>query len=148
MAFEPKLLIYLLKSTFPHLNPKGHDIDDASTSERPSKNSRKVCDGICRKSRQLLVVFFFQICRRILSILENIYVSRVSNYGARKCCCGNEFKPKKVAVKSIVLITLDNKWTLVSIILKDSYITNATQRAQRVQRMQERSLRSRVRITL
>ena len=30
---------------------------------------------------------------------------------------------KKVAVKSIVLITLDNKWTLVSIILKDFYIT-------------------------
>ena len=30
---------------------------------------------------------------------------------------------KKIAVKSIVLITLDNKWTLVSIILKDFYIT-------------------------
>ena len=64
MAFEPKLLIYL----FPHLNSKGHFIDDASTSERPSKNSRKVCDGICRKSQQLLVVCFF--FRRILSILE------------------------------------------------------------------------------
>ena len=30
---------------------------------------------------------------------------------------------KKIAVKSIVLITLDNKWTLVSIILKNFYIT-------------------------
>ena len=59
MAFEPKLLIYLVKSTFPHLNSKGHFIDDASTSERPSKNSTKVCDGICRKSQQLLVVCFF-----------------------------------------------------------------------------------------
>ena len=46
-----------------------------------------------------------------------------SNYGARRYCCGNEFKPKKVAVKSVVLITLDNKWTLVSIILKNFYIT-------------------------
>ena len=30
---------------------------------------------------------------------------------------------KKIAVKSIVLITLDNKWTLASIIIKNFYIT-------------------------
>ena len=46
------------KKHFPYLNSKGHVIDDASTSERLSKNSRKVCNGNCRKSQQLLVVFF------------------------------------------------------------------------------------------
>ena len=55
--------------------------------------------------------------------LRNKYVPRDNNYGARKYCCGNEFKPKKIAVKSIVLIILDNKRTLGSIILKNFYIT-------------------------
>ena len=117
----------------------------APQKDRARIQERFVTEFVENHSSYLL---FFYICRRILSILENIYVSRVSNYGARKYCCGNELKPKKVAVKSIVLITLDNKWMLVPIILKDSFITNATQRAQRVQRMQERSLRSPVRITL
>ena len=66
MAFEPKIINLSFKGTFPHLNSKGHFIDDASTSERPSKNSTKVCDGICRKSQQLLVVCFFfaeEFCR-------------------------------------------------------------------------------------
>ena len=75
-GIQTKITNLSLKKHFPHLNSKGHVIDDASTSERPSKNSTKVCDGICRKSQQLLF-FLFQICQRILSILEiNICFSR------------------------------------------------------------------------
>ena len=58
-GIQTKITNLSLKKHFPHLNSKGHVIDDASTSERPSKNSTKVCDGICRKSQQLLVVCFF-----------------------------------------------------------------------------------------
>ena len=55
------------------------------------------------------LLFFFQICRRILSILEiNICFSRVSNYGARNAAVEiNSNQKKVVVVTSIVLITLD-----------------------------------------
>ena len=66
MAFKTKLLIYLL-------NSKGHVIDDASTSERPSKNLTKLCDGICRKS-QLLVVSFFSNMPKNFFDLRNKYM--------------------------------------------------------------------------
>ena len=71
-GIQTKIINLSLKKHFPHLNPKGHVIYDASTPERPSKNSTKVCDGICRKSQQLLVFSFSN-----MPILEiNICFSR------------------------------------------------------------------------
>ena len=62
-GIQAKIINLSLKKHFPHLNSEGHFIDDASTSERPSKNSTKVCDGICRKSQQLLVFLFFKYAK-------------------------------------------------------------------------------------
>ena len=57
------------------MNSKGHD--DASTSGRPSKNSTKVCDGICRKSQQLLVFSFSNMPKNFVD-LRNKYMFLVS----------------------------------------------------------------------
>ena len=73
-GIQNKIINLSLKKHFPHLNSKGHVFDDASTSERPSKNSTKLCDGICRKSQQLLVVFFFSNMPKNFFDLRNKYM--------------------------------------------------------------------------
>ena len=70
-GIQTKIINLSLKKHFPHLNPKGHD--DASTSGRPSKNSTKVCDGICRKSQQLLVFSFSNMPKNFVD-LRNKYM--------------------------------------------------------------------------
>ena len=76
-GIQTKITNLSLKKHFPHLNSKGHVIDDASTSERPSKNSTKVCDGICRKSQQLLVSSFSNMPKNFVD-LRNKYMFLVS----------------------------------------------------------------------
>ena len=73
MAFKPKFINVSLKKHFPHLNSRRHFIDDASTSGRLSKNSTKVCDGICRKSQQLLVFSFSNMPKNFVD-LRNKYM--------------------------------------------------------------------------
>ena len=72
-GIQTKIINLSLKKHFPHLNSKGHVIDDASTSKRPSKNSTKVCDGICRKSQQLLVFSFSNMPKNFVD-LRNKYM--------------------------------------------------------------------------
>ena len=67
-------------------------------------------------------LFFPNMPKNFVDLRNKIHVSCVSNNGARKCCCGNEFKPKN-SCKVNRPHHSDNKWTLVSIILKNFYIT-------------------------
>ena len=81
-GIQTKIINLSLKKHFPHLNSKGHFIDDASTSERPSKNSTKVCDGICRKSQQLLVFSFSNMPKNFVD-LRTVRAITISGYRFR-----------------------------------------------------------------
>ena len=91
-GIQTKIINLSLKKHFPHLNSKGHFIDDASTSKRPSKNSTKVCDGICRKSQQLLVFSFSNMPKNFVD-LRTVRAITISGYRFRALWLG-EIKTK------------------------------------------------------